>query len=249
MGEYIKSYENFIKEAKENDVNTNSDDKELDLSDEILNDYSFKKIDYYYLKNKLDKMLVKEMYDMIEDNEYRAFATFSDNIEYFEEIPCNLIALVNYPPLRFNKRTIKDAIESIKKYEYVDEIEFPWDLSYNNFGVDFWRDIILDVSNNGFILRPMVEFGIWSDTQIKQTIEFFKKINIMNIMTSTGLNSNITTIDKWNDIKKLIPNKWVVKVGGILNINDINNFIKSDVDLAATTISLKATYGEELGLN
>ena len=68
MEKYIKSYENFIKEAKENDGNTNSDDKELDLSDEILSDYSFKKIDYYYLKNKLDKMLVKEMYDMIEDN-------------------------------------------------------------------------------------------------------------------------------------------------------------------------------------
>ena len=40
MEKYIKSYENFIKEAKENDDNTNSDDKELDLSDEILNDYS-----------------------------------------------------------------------------------------------------------------------------------------------------------------------------------------------------------------
>ncbi len=237
-----------LTEGKENDVNSTSLDKEIDFSNEILEEYSFKKIDFYYLKSKIDEMLIKEMYDMIEENEYRAFATFAENIEHFEELPCTLIALVNYPAERFNKRTILKKLEEIKQLTYVDEIEFPWSMKYMTFGVEFWRDIILDFSSNGFRLRPMVEFGIYTNDDVKKVIEFFKEINIMTIMTSSGLYPEITTFERWEEIKNLIPNKWDVKIGGVLTIGDINKFIKSDVDLAATTISFKSEYGEELGL-
>ena len=246
---HIKPYHKYlITEEKQNDTNSTSLDKEIDFSNDILDEYSFKKIDFYYLKDKVDEVLVKEMYDMIEDNEYRAFATFAHNIEHFEELPCTLIALVNYPAERFNKRTILSKLEDIKQYEFVDEIEFPWSLKYNDFGVEFWRDIVLDFSNKGFRLRPMVEFGIYKNEDVKKVIEFFKQINIMTIMTSSGLYPEITTFERWEELKELIPNKWEVKIGGVLTIGDINKFIKSDIDLAATTISLKSEYGEELGL-
>ncbi len=237
-----------LTENKENDINSSSLDKEIDFSNEILNEYSFKKIDFYYLKSNVDEILVKEMYDMIEDNEYRAFATFAENIEYFEELPCTLIALVNYPAERFNKRTIVNKLAEVGKYDYVEEIEFPWSLKYLGFGVEFWRNIVLEYSNKGIILRPMVEFGIYSDEDVQRVIEFFKKINIMTIMTSSGMYPEITTIERWEEIKEIIPNKWIVKIGGILTIGDINKFIKSDIDLAATTISLVSAYGKELGL-
>ena len=244
---YIKPFSDYLlKEEKENDMN-NID--KVDFSNEVLDEYSFKKIDYYYLKNEIDEMKVKEMYDMISDNEYRAFATFAENIKYFEELPCVLIAIVNYPPERFNKRTILQKINEIKKFDFVDEIEFPWSMKYIDFGVEFWRDIILDLCSNGFRIRPMLEFGIYNEGDIKKVIDFFKQINILNIMTSSGLYPEITTFNKWEEIKDMIPNKWEVKIGGILTIGDINKFIKSDIDLAATTISLKTAYKEELGLN
>jgi deoxyribose-phosphate aldolase len=246
---YITPFGKFrINEGKENDDNSSSLDKEINFSNEVLDEYSFKKIDYYYLKKAVDETLVKEMYDMIEENEYRAFATFAENIEYFEELPCTLIALVNYPAERYTKRTILKKLEEIKQYPYVDEIEFPWSMKYNEFGVEFWREVVLDFSNQGYRLRPMVEFGIYSNEDVKSVIEFFKKINIMTIMTSSGMYPEITTFERWEEIKEIIPNKWEVKIGGILTIGDINKFIKSDVDLAATTISLKSEYGEELGL-
>lgn len=238
---------NKLNEKKETD--DSSTEKEIDFSNEILNEYSFKKIDFYYLKKNIDEVLVKEMYDMIVENEYRAFATFVENIEHFEELPCTLIALVNYPAERYNKRTISSKLEEAKKFKFVDEIEFPWSLKYLEFGVNFWREIILDFSNNGFKLRPMVEFGLYSNEEVKKVIDFFKKINIMTIMTSSGMYPEITTIERWEEIKDMIPNKWEVKIGGVLTIGDINKFIKSDVDLAATTISLKTVYGDELGLN
>jgi deoxyribose-phosphate aldolase len=237
-----------LTENKENDINSSSLDKEIDFSNEILNEYSFKKIDFYYLKSNVDEMLVKEMYDMIENNEYRAFATFAENIKYFEELPCTLIALVNYPAERFTKRTIINKLAEVGKYEYVEEIEFPWSMKYMEFGVEFWREIVLEYSNKGIILRPMVEFGIYNNEDVHKVIEFFKKINIMTIMTSSGMYPEITTIERWEEIKEIIPNKWIVKIGGILTIGDINKFIKSDVDLAATTISLVSAYGKELGL-
>jgi hypothetical protein len=243
---HLKKFEElYLKENKENDINSKSLDLEV-FSNDKLEKYSFKKVDYYYLKSSVDKSVVKEMYDMIDENEYRAFATFSDNIKYFEELNCCLIALVNYPPERFTKRGIKNKLEEVKKYPFVDEIEFPWSLKYNSYGVDFWRDIVLDFSSNGYRLRPQVEFGIYNDEEVKMVIEFFKKINILNIMTSSGLYSEMTTFDRWEEIKDYIPNKWEVKIGGIMSIYDINKFLKSDIDLAATTISFKSVYKDEL---
>jgi hypothetical protein len=241
MEKYIKSYQSFINEEKQNDENNTSLEKTIEIESEEseLNDFSLKNVDYYFLKDGIDEVLVKDMYNNIIDNEYRAFATFSDNIEYFEEMPCLLIAIVNYPPLRNNKRTIKDALYDIKKFNYVDEIEFPWDLNFKNFGVEFWREIVLNLSNDGFILRPMLEIGLWDNEQIKNCIEFLKQINIMNVMTSTGLCSELTTVEKWNSIKNLIPNKWVVKASGILSLNDIDKFLKNDIDLVATSLNLK----------
>jgi deoxyribose-phosphate aldolase len=121
-------------------------------------------------------------------------------------------------------------------------------MKYMEFGVEFWREIVLEYANKGIILRPMVEFGIYNDDDVNKVIDFFKQINILTIMTSSGMYPEITTIQRWEDIKDLIPNKWIVKVGGILTISDINRFMQSDVDLAATTLSLKTVYGKELGL-
>ena len=48
-----------------------------------------------------------------------------------------------------------------------------------------------------------------------------------------------------NDIKNIIPRMFEVKIAGILNLNDINRFVKSGANLAATTIDLKVNYKEE----
>ena len=245
---YIKPFLKFkLNEEKEDNLDDKT--KDFDFSNEILEEYSFKKVDFYYLKNEVNEITVKEMYDMIEENEYRAFATFVDNINYFEELPCTLIALVNYPPERFNKRALIKSFEKVIKLNYVDEVEVPWSLKYIDYGVEFWRDIVLNFANNGFRLRPMVEFGIYSNDDVKKVIEFFKTINILTIMTSSGLYPDITTFERWEELKDMIPNKWEVKIGGVLTIGDINKFIKSDVDLASTTISFKAKYGDELGID
>jgi hypothetical protein len=230
-----------LNEYKQNDMNSSSLEDDI-FSNEVLKEYSFNKIDFYFLKNNIDKTIVKEIYDMIDDNKYRGFATFAHNIKHFEDLNCTLIALVNYPAERFNKRTIINKLEEIKQYSYVDEIEFPWSLKYNSFGVNFWRDIIVDFASKGYRLRPMVEFGLYSDNDVKNVIEFFKKINILSIMTSSGLYSDMTTFDRWIKIKDMIPNKCEIKIGGVMSLGDINKFIKSDVDLVATTISLKTQY-------
>lgn len=230
---FINNWFEFLKENKEND------NIKFKFSLDKLEEHSYKKVDFYYLEYNLDKYKIQEIYNIIKNNEYRSFATFATNIHHFEELDCVLIALINYPSNRCDKRTIKRKLEEIKKYKFVDEIEFPWDLKYINFGVEFWREIILNLVNSGYKIRPMLELGIWSVENIKKVIEFFKKINIMSIMTSSGLYPEITSFEKWDEVKELIPNKCEVKVGGVLTLNDINKFLKSNVDLAGTTISLK----------
>jgi len=203
------------------------------------NDNLFKKLDFYYLKNDLTEIKVKEIYDMIENSKWRSIVTFPNNIQYFKDINATKVVLLNYPPIRFTKRNFISEIEQIINLNYIDEIEFPWDLKYLNWSIEEWREIILNLSNKGIKVRPMLEFGIWDIENIKNVIEFFKKINIMSIMTSSGLYQEMTNLEKWNEIKQYIPNKWSVKVGGVMTLNDIKEFLKNDIDLIATTLQIK----------
>lgn len=212
---YVKTFENYI------------------------NDNLFKKLDFYYLKNDLTEIKVKEIYDMIENSKWRSIVTFPNNIQYFQDINATKIVLLNYPPIRFTKRNFKNEIEQILDLNYIDEVEFPWDLKYLNWSIEEWREIILSLYNKGIKVRPMLEFGIWDIENIKKVIEFFKKINIMSIMTSSGLYQEMTSLEKWNELKQLIPNKWSVKVGGVMTLKDIKDFLKNDIDLIATTLQIK----------
>lgn len=206
--------------------------------DKIKHDF-FRKLDFYYLKKDLTELKVKEIYDLIEFNKYRGFATFIDNIEYFKDIKTDVIAIVNYPAIRFTKRSLLKEFDKVKEYDFIDEVEFPWSMKYVDWGVEYWRDIIIDFINKGIKLRPMLEFGIYKDEDIKKVIQFLKQINITTIMTSSGLYPEMTNIEKWNSVKDFIPNKFVVKIGGVLTETDINEFIKNDIDLIATTIEFK----------
>jgi deoxyribose-phosphate aldolase len=207
----------------------------------ILDSSAMNKIDYYYLDDSVDLSIVREKYNLIEDNAYRAFATFGYNIKHFLELPCEKIALVNYPPKSHTKRNLIKEIDSVKELD-IDEIEFPWSDKYLLWDIENWRKIVLDCSNKGIKLRAMLEIGIQSDESIVKSINFLREIGIYSIMTSSGLISDITTIERWNSIKSYIPRLFEVKVVGILTLSDINNFIKSGADLSATTIDLKVNY-------
>jgi deoxyribose-phosphate aldolase len=207
----------------------------------ILDSSAMNKIDYYHLDYSVDLSIVREKYNLIEDNAYRAFATFAENIKHFLELPCEKIAIINYPPERHTKRNLVKKINEVKGLE-IDEIEFPWSDKYLKWDKEDWRKIVLDCSNNGIKLRAMLEMGIQSEESIKESIEFLRDIGIYSIMTSTGLIPEITTMDKWNNVKNHIPRLFESKVVGILTLSDINDFIKSGADLSATTIDLKVNY-------
>ena len=207
----------------------------------VLDSTAMNKIDYYYLDTQVDLSIVREKFNLIEDNAYRAFATFAENIKHFEELPCEKIAIINYPPERHTKRNLVKKINEVKTLN-IDEIEFPWNSKYAQWSKEDWRDIVLDCSKNGVKLRAMLEIGVQSEDDVKKSIDFLREIGIYSIMTSTGLISDITTMQKWNSIKNYIPRLFESKVVGILTIKDINDFIKSGADLAATTIDLKVNY-------
>ncbi len=205
-------------------------------SDISLDEKYFRKADFYYLGDDISEAKSRENYDIIEGNEYRAFATFFECFEMYQNIPCTLIALVNYPPENFNKRTIEEKFVEAMKAEGVDEIEFPWSMKYIDYGKEFWRDKILAFSNCGKKIRPMLELGVMNEENFKKSIDFFMEANILSIMTSTGLCSEITTLERWNACKDYIPNKMEVKIGGVLTLSDIKSFIDSGADLIATTL-------------
>ncbi len=206
-----------------------------------LDEETYNKIDFYYLDYDVDLSLVERFEDMFEDNVYRAFATFAENIEHFKSIKSYKIAIINYPPERYNKRTLVNKINEVKD-KGVDEIEFPWNRKYMKWTKDEWRDIIIDCSSHGIILRPMLDIAVQSKEDVLEIFNFFKLIGINSVVTSSGLIPEITTFSKWDDIKDIVPAMFEVKVGGILTINDINEYIKSDADLVATTIELKVNY-------
>lgn len=207
---------------------------------------SNKYMDYYYFEIDTSLTSVREKFNLIEDNAYRAFATFIENIEHYDELDCLKIGLMNYPPERFTKKVFRTKFnEAIKLSEYIDELEFPWSSKYINFGVEFWRLIVLESIKHGFKLRPMMEFGLQTPIEIERDVEFLNKIGIRTIMTSSGLVSEITTIEKWQDVKDLIPRIFEVKVGGIITLDDVKKFMDSDIDLAATTMDI--TYDNKLG--
>lgn len=204
---------------------------------------SSKYLDYYYLNEEISLTSVREIYELIEDNAYRGFATFAHNIEHFEEIDAIKIALMNYPPERHTKRNFKIKFNDLKKnYKCIDEIEFPWNKRYSTWGEKFWRDIVLESIEFGFKLRPMLEIGIMSEAEIEYAIDFLKSVGIRSIVTSTGLIQEITTINKWNDIKHIFPRLFETKVVGIVTLDQVNEFLKSNIDLAATTISITSNY-------
>ncbi len=209
-----------------------------------LNEEAFNKIDYYYLEYDVDISIVREKLNLMEDNAYRGFATFAENIKHFSELDCEKIAIINYPPTRFSKRDLRAKINNVID-EDIDEIEFPWNKKYMEWDTEFWREIVLTCSKKGVKLRPMLEMGVQDIEDIKKIIEYLKNIGIYSIMSSTGLIPEITTITKWNDIKNIIPRMFEVKIAGILNLNDINRFVKSGADLSATTIDLMVNYKSE----
>lgn len=209
---------------------------------------SNKYLDYYYFEYDISLSSVREIYNLIEDNAYRAFATFIENIEEFRELDCLKIGLMNYPPERHTKRNFTDKFNDVCKLSsFVDEIEFPWISRYKNFGYDYWRNIVIKSVENGFKLRPMMEFGVMKHNDIQDDIKFLNSIGIRSIMTSTGLISEITTIEKWEDVKELIPRIFEVKVGGIVTLTDVKRFMDSDIDIAATTIDI--AYDNNLNNN
>ena len=206
---------------------------------------SNKYLDYYHFENDTSLTSVREMYNLIEDNAYRSFATFIENIEHFEELDCMKIGLVNYPAERHTKRTFTIKFnEACDLAEYIDEIEFPWESRYIGFGEEYWRDIVMKSITNGFKIRPMLEFGTATPIEIEKDVDFLNKVGIRSIMTSTGLVPEITTLEKWEDVKDLIPRIFEVKVGGVITLDDVKKFMDSDVDLAATTMNI--TYDNNL---
>lgn len=200
------------------------------MNDKLFN----KRIDYYYLSYEINDKIIDDITNNIIKNRYRSFATFNENIKYFKNIPCSIISLLNYPVIDSSQHTISRLFESIDN-TYIDEIEFPWLLYYNTLPKSFWRNIIIQMSKKGILLRPMLELSVWNTNDINATIEYLKSINIMSVMMSTGLNPNIVTLNNWETIREYIPYKWNVKICGVKNSKDLMLWLANDVDIIGTT--------------
>ena len=193
--------------------------------DNYINDL-INKIDLYCL-NTLTQVKLNEIYNEVNNEIYRAIATFDYNIKYFKDFKCTKIALINYPTERYNKHSFKKALLNTKANEY----EFVWNIKYELLNISFWNDIVNYCNDNNIILRPMLELSIMNTHDIKKTINFLNSIKINDIVTCTGLISDTLNIDKWNRVKHIIPPNFNVKINGIYTTTDIENFIKSDVKL------------------
>lgn len=226
----LLSWKDFLllKEEKENNLDNIEEiaDLDIDLRES-------KRVDFYYLKNDIDRNKVLEMVETVE--QYRAFATFVDQIEHFEELECKLIALLNYPAERFDKRTIQKEFEKVLVFDFIDEIEFPWSLKYLDVEPDFFRQIVLANANRGIVIRPMLELSAYSESDITKTVEYLKQINISNIVTATGTISDMIGIKEFKDIQNLFPRKFNIKMVGLHTNSDIEKSLKI-VDLVGTSI-------------
>jgi deoxyribose-phosphate aldolase len=200
-----------------------------------------KKVDFYYLLDDISVNKIRDSYNLMNESEYRAFATFSDQIEHFEELGdiCQLIAIINYPPKRFTKHYFKQEINKALE-KRIDEIEFPWRENYMEWDKEIWRGHVLKCIEKGVRLRPMLEIGVDSEEYIEKCIEFFKEIGLYTLVTSTGLTEKVTTIKTWKEYEFLFPNIFEIKIGGVKDIVEAAKYIKSNADLIATTQILNA---------
>lgn len=194
-----------------------------------------KYIDYYTFDEEFNSHDLRTIEEILDRNNYRAITTFYENTSLFKNLDYVLIGLVNYPPMRFTRRNIERQLNDIKNYPFIDEIEFPWNERYNDFDKNFWREQILSLMEHGIRMRPMLEAGVQTQQQIEMDLEFLNEIGIYQVMTSTGLKPQLTTIDIWKKIKKLFPEIFSVKIGGVNSLSDVKEFMNSDADLIATT--------------
>jgi hypothetical protein len=190
------------------------------------------KLDYYYVLEDLSTTRLRDIFKVVNLNKFRAVATFSENIEHFLDLPCKKIALINYP----KKYSLNKVFREIEN-TLADEIELPWDMKYHK-EKDQWRSAVLNALSHGKIIRPMLEFGTQTKEEIVECLEFFKEIGIKDIVTSSGLYENTTTLDKMKDMKTLIPNIFRIKVlAGIKDNDKAKLFFKEGVNLVGTTFT------------
>lgn len=191
------------------------------------------KLDYYYVLDDLSVTRIRNIYKVIQLNNFRAIATFSENIKHLDELPCKKIALINYPKAGMSASKILREIESVK----ADEIEFPWDKKYMQ-NKEEWRNIVLKALSQGKIIRPMLEFGIDTPETIKDAVDFFKEIGIKDVVTSSGLIEESTTMAKFTELKMLFPNIFKIKVNAeIKDVEKAKIFLKEGASIVGTTFT------------
>jgi deoxyribose-phosphate aldolase len=196
------------------------------------------RVDLYALE-ELNPTKIRDLYKTVETNNYRAIATFADQIDWFDEFSCVKIALMNYPITRNTHHRFVSQIEEVLKQGIADEIEFPWLTQHLSWKQDKWRNIIMRCMAKGVILRPMLEIGTDTDMHIEDSMTYFKQIGITNIMTSTGLVSQYTTPERFDEIKALIPPVFNVKISGrISDIEKMETFIKKGATTIATSVDI-----------
>jgi deoxyribose-phosphate aldolase len=196
------------------------------------------RIDFYAL-SELNPTRVRGLYELIEINSYRAITTFANELELFEEFQCTKIALLNYPTERSTQHRFTSDIDDIIKQGIADEIEFPWREQYLEWKIEKWRDIIMRCVSQGIILRPMLEIGLDTRDYLVNTVAMFNRIGITNIVTSTGLIPNITTLENFDEMKDIFPPVFNIKVlGGITDITTVDNFIEKGANLVATSVDI-----------
>lgn len=191
------------------------------------------KLDYYYVLDDLSTTRLRDIYKVVNLNGFRAIATFAENIEYFDEIPCKKIALINYPRSGMTLSKIFREIEFVK----ADEVEIPWEKKYMDER-EQWRSIVLKAISQGKIIRIMLEFGIYPNDYIVQVIDFCKEVGIKDIATSSGLIDKTTTVEKLSEVKNSIPNIFKVKVlGEVKDMDKAKSFFKEGAHIVGTSFT------------
>jgi deoxyribose-phosphate aldolase len=198
------------------------------------------RVDLYALEENTP-IKVRNLYKSIESNGYRAIATFADQMDWFEEFQCVKIALVNYPTDRSTQHRFMREIDTVLNQGIADEIEFPWLSQHLSWKQDKWRNVIMRCMEKGVILRPMLEIGTDTDLHLEQSIEYFKQIGITNVMTSTGLEPQYTTPERFDEVRMIFPPAFNLKVSGkIVDIQTMETYLKKGATTIATSVDILA---------
>ena len=95
------------------------------------------------------------------------------------------------------------------------------------------------------VVKVIVEICYLTDEQIKKVSEIVGKTNATFIKTSTGFGTSGATKEAVKIMKDNVAGKEVKAAGGVRNLDDLDNMVKSGATRIGTSGGVKLMQGQE----